>query len=317
MATRMHEDSLERDTGVLLVQLLHELFGSQVELVDATVANRHQDYVVLLATLRHPSLEVVVKLAGPHAPYPYPFDRTALFHRLVAAHTTIPMPEVLAVDVSYRAWPWRYLIKTYLPGQAWAAVQFQMNQQELHHAYQQIGQAVAQLHAIPFPHFGEVDPDSTMPSQEDYLSALTKRARQRIVKPRLAALFLHVVDDHLDLFSGICKATLCHEDLHGHNILFRQAQGRWQLSTILDFDKAWAGHQESDLARLDLWTGMVGEGFWPAYQALCPVADGYVQRRPIYQLFWCLEYAHPSSTHVADTQHVCKQLGIPPLAHFE
>ena len=93
----MHEDSLERDTRALLVQLLHERFGSQVELVDMTVANRLEDYVVLLATLRHPTLSVVVKLAGPRAPYPYPFDRTALFHRLVATHTTIPMPVVSGV----------------------------------------------------------------------------------------------------------------------------------------------------------------------------------------------------------------------------
>ncbi len=164
----MHEDSLGRDTRALLVQLLHERFGSQVELVDMTVANRREDYVVLLATLRHPTLSAVVKLAGPRAPYPYPFDRTALFHRLVATHTTIPMPEVLAVDVSYQAWPWRYLITTYLPGQEWAMVQSQMNPQELASAYQQIGQAVAQLHAIPFPHFGEVGLDATVPSQEHY-----------------------------------------------------------------------------------------------------------------------------------------------------
>ena len=87
----MREDSLERDTRALLVQLLHEQLGSQVELVDTTIANRREDYVVLLATLRHPTLSVVVKLAGPHAPSPYPFDRTALFHRLVATHTTIPI----------------------------------------------------------------------------------------------------------------------------------------------------------------------------------------------------------------------------------
>lgn len=313
----MPENSLKQDTRALLVQLLHEQFGSQVELVDTTIANRHKDYVVLLATLRHPALSVVIKLAGPQAPYPYPFDRTALFHQLVATHTTIPMAEVLAVDVSYQTWPWRYLIKTYLPGQEWAVVQSQMNQQELHHAYQQIGHAVAQLHAIPFSHFGEVDLDGTVLSEDDYLSALTKRAHQRIANPGLAALFLHAVDNHVDLFSDIRKATLCHEDLHGHNLLFQQTQGRWQLATILDFDKAWAGHQESDLARLDLWTGMVGKGFWPAYQAICPVAERYVERRPIYQLFWCLEYADPSPKHLADTQHVCEQLGIPPLAHFE
>jgi hypothetical protein len=46
----MREDSLERDTRALLVQLLHEQLGSQVELVDTTIANRREDYVVLLAT---------------------------------------------------------------------------------------------------------------------------------------------------------------------------------------------------------------------------------------------------------------------------
>jgi hypothetical protein len=61
----MREDSLERDTRALLVQLLHEQLGSQVELVDTTIANRREDYVVLLATLHHPTLSVVVKLAGP------------------------------------------------------------------------------------------------------------------------------------------------------------------------------------------------------------------------------------------------------------
>jgi fructosamine-3-kinase len=260
---------------------------------------------------------VVIKLAGQRARSPYPFDQTALVHQLVATHTTIPIGAVLAVDVSYRAWPWRYIIKTYLPGQAWTAVRSRMNLQELHHAYQQIGEAVAQLHTISFPHFGEVDSRETAPPEEDYLSALTHRAYERIVSPRLATLFLHVVDDHLNLFSDICDARLCHEDLHGNNVLFRQELGRWQLSAILDFDKAWAGHQESDLARLDLWRGMVGKGFWTAYEAVFPVAEKYVQRRPIYQLFWCLEYADPSPKHLADTQVVCKQLGIPSLVHFE
>lgn len=304
-------------THALLAQLLHEQLGSQVEIVSMTVANRHEDYVVLLATLRHPSLEVVIKLAGPCAPHPCPFDRTALFHRLVKTRTTIPMAEVLAVDVSYQRWPWRYFIKTYLPGQEWAAVRSRLNQQELYHAYQQIGQAIAQLHTIPFPQFGEVEPDGSVSSQEGYLSAFTERAHQRIKNPRLVALLLDVIADHLDLFSSVRNATLCHEDLHGHNILFRQERDQWQLSTILDFDKAWAGHHESDLARLDLWTGMAGEGFWPAYQTICSVADEYMQRRPIYQLFWCLEYAQAAPTHIADTQRICAQLGIPPLARFE
>jgi Ser/Thr protein kinase RdoA (MazF antagonist) len=63
-------------------------------------------------------------------------------------------------------------------------------------------------------------------------------------------LFMKVLDDNKDLFSEVGQTCLCHEDLHGYNILFRQVDGPWRLATILDFDKTWAGHHESDLARL-------------------------------------------------------------------
>ena len=307
----------EKDTRTLLLQLLRETLGSKVELVDAVVTNRHDDYLVLCVMLRHPSLMVVVKLAGPRAPFSYPFDRTALFHRLVAASTSIPIPDILAVDVSYKEWPWRYLIKTFIPGQEWAKVQPQLKPQELHDAYRQIGQAVAELHSIAFPDFGEVHSDGSVQPMGSYLAALTERARLRIVKPGLADLFLHVVDERRELFSDVSNACLCHEDLHKFNILFQRVQGNWRLATILDFDKAWAGHQESDLARLELWTGMVGEGFWSAYETFSPVSAAYVQRRPIHQLFWCLEYAQPSPKHIADTQQICTLLGISPLTRFE
>jgi Phosphotransferase enzyme family len=313
----MDNDLLDQETYGLLLQLLRRKFGSNVELVDTKVVNRHTDYVVLIVALRAPSLEIVVKLAGPQAPYPYPFDRTAMFHNLVATHTSIPMPDILAVDVSYREWPWRYIIKTYVPGQQWVDAQLHMDGEELRQAYRQIGQAVAALHSIEFPSFGEVEPDGTVPLKDSYLTALIERAQHRIAKPRFVNLFIKVLEDNRDLFSDVGKARLCHEDLHGYNILFRRIEGRWRLATMLDFDKAWAGHHESDLARLELWKGMVGEGFWSAYKAVCPVADAYAQRRPIYQLFWCLEYVKPSLEHLADTQRVCKQLGIAPVVNFD
>jgi fructosamine-3-kinase len=173
------------------------------------------------------------------------------------------------------------------------------------------------LHSIAFPYFGDLEPDGTVPFKDSYLTARIERTQQRIANPRLVTLFMNVLEDNKDLFADVSQAHLCHEDLHGYNILFRMVEGRWRLATILDFDKAWAGHHESDLARLELWTGMVGEGFWPAYTSIGPVADAYARRRPIYQLFWCLEYANPSPEHLADTRQVCKQLGISPVLNFD
>ncbi|MEW6093889.1 MAG: fructosamine kinase family protein, partial [Chloroflexota bacterium] len=104
---------------------------------------------------------------------------------------------------------------------------------------------------------------------------------------------------------------------HKHNILFQRQQGQWRLATILDFDKAWAGHHETDLARLELWEGMTSKAFWRSYRAICPADPLYKQRRPIYQLLWCLEYARPTAKHLADTQRVCAELGLPGLERFE
>jgi hypothetical protein len=47
--------------------LLQAAIGVQTRLVDCQVAKQGQDYCVLLARLRKPKLEVVVKLAGPGA----------------------------------------------------------------------------------------------------------------------------------------------------------------------------------------------------------------------------------------------------------
>ena len=300
-----------------LLQLLRQTLGSKVELIGYQIGNRHHDYLVLLLQLRYPSIEVVVKLAGPEAPLACPFERTAMLHRVVAARTTIPMPEVLAVDVSYQAWPWRYFIKAHIPGEEWAVVRRQMNGEALCNAYRQIGGAVAELHTIRFPTFGELAVDGTVQTDEPYFSALTERARRSIKSARLSDLFLSVLDKQGQLFLDVRQASLCHEDLHQHNILFQYRQGQWHLATILDFDKAWAGHHETDLARLELWKGMTNKEFWAAYDAICPVEPLYKQRRPIHQLLWCFEYARSTAEHLADTQRLCAELGLVGFEGFE
>ena len=307
------------DTDALrkhLVQLCREEIDPKADLVDYKVGNQHHDYLVLLVRLRHPSLEVVVKLAGPEASIAPPFDRTAALQHLVALRTKITMPDIIGVDVSCRKWPWRYFIKTYVPGIEWAVVRNQMATEQLSSAHRQIGEAVAQLHTIRFPAFGKLTTDVQVQNGYPLLTALREQASHYIKSARLRDHFFAALDQYVYLFKDTCEASLCHEDLHGHNILFENRQGRWMLATILDFDKAWAGHHETDLARLDLWKGMTNQDFWRAYEAVHPIDPLFEQRRPIYQLLWCLEYARPTTDHLADTRRVCEEQGVPIIRHF-
>ncbi|MBI5959260.1 MAG: aminoglycoside phosphotransferase family protein [Chloroflexi bacterium] len=306
---------LPPNTFQMLYLLLQQTFGSTVQVEECQVVNDQQDYWALIIQLRRPSIKVSMKLAGPNAPSPYSFDRIAVLHRLVSQHTTIPMPEIVAVDTSYRQWPWRYLIKTYIPGQEWAVIHPHLTTDELIDAYRQVGRAVAELHSLSFSGFGDFLADGTVQVEDSFLTALAHRVERHIASPRLVQCALSVLESHADLFIPV-EARLCHEDLHKYNILFHQVGGRWQLATLLDFDKAWAGHHEIDLARMELWHGQTGEGFWAAYEEIIPRDPLYVQRRPVYQFIWCLEYADDSPEHLKDTRRLCDILGLPPITDF-
>ncbi len=296
-----------------LISLLRSALGAETQLVACRVDKQLDDYWVLFARLSSPDVAVIVKLAGPQAPLACPFEQTASLHALVKRHTSVPVAEILAVDVSYRAWPWRYLIARHIPGQTWASLREQWDNAATVEAQRQLGEAAAQLHTIHFPAFGDLHPEKKI----SWLPALRERARQFIKGARSRELFFSALDQQARLFEDVQQPSLCHEDLHQYNILFQPRQDRWQLAGILDFDKAWAGHAESDLARLEFWHGMTGSEFWQAYRSICPVDQRYTQRRAVYQLFWCLEYAEPSAEHLADTQRVCGMLGLPKIECFD
>ena len=297
----------------LLTDLLRAVIGTSTTIHTCEFVRRDQDYAVICVALASPATSVVVKLAGPRARIACPFDRTAAIVGLVRKHTTVPTFTVLACDVSYHVWPWRYTIMTQMPGKTWRAAHPERAAEERRSLYQALGHAAGELHTLQFPAFGEIDLSGGVTQGSPLIRALEQRAARRLVDARHVALFSSVLRAREAAFARAPGSALCHEDLNPHNILLRQEAGSWQVTAILDFDSAWAGSPESDLARLELWRGMTGEGFRSAYEAVTPIAPGYQERRPVYQLLWCLEYADPSPQHLADTAGVCAELGIPPV----
>jgi aminoglycoside phosphotransferase (APT) family kinase protein len=125
------------------------------------------------------------------------------------------------------------------------------------------------------------------------------------------ASFHHLLDRESALFAADEVATLCHDDLHHNNVLFRPDGGDWRLAAVLDWDKAWAGSAESDVARMAFWDDMTGPGFWEVYRTSVFPSDAAAERALIYQLLWCLEYDDSSPRHVADTARLRRRLTIP------
>lgn len=299
-----------------LTGLIRSVFGAACRIAAAQIALRRRDYLVALLTLDNPPHTVAVKLAGPVAPIACPFDRTAAILRLVREQTALPVPTVLACDVSYRDWPWRFLLTTALPGIRWSDARPHWSPDDQRDLWGELGQAVAALHGLHFPACGEIDPAGAVLDGAPYHAALAARAQRRIADPRHTETFLAVLADRADAFATMTgPACLAHEDLNPTNLLVDRdkSSGRWHLSGILDFDSAWAGSTESDLARLALWTGMTSDEFWSSYDLTRPLIPDEQTRRLILQLLWCLEYAQPTAHHHTDTAHICTALGIAPI----
>jgi aminoglycoside phosphotransferase (APT) family kinase protein len=310
----LQSSSLAGISAKLLSDLICSGLGHRGTLAGYRVVQEREDYAVIEATLDGPHMKVVVKLAGPRAQIDCPFERTAGILRLVRNATSVPIAEVLAADVSYSTWPWRYLLTSHIPGLTWAVARPKLQRQEAVELFRDFGRVAGLLHTISFPFCGELDPAGVVEGEADFYTALLRRAHRRIPNPEHAALFIALLAERAGLFDDLIGGVLCHEDLNPHNILIEQHHGGWRVAAILDFESTWAGQAESDLARLELWRGMMGPGFLTAYEKIVPISPGYAERRPLYQVLWCLEYAQPTPEHNADTARVCALLGISPVS---
>lgn len=299
-----------------LEAFLREILDKKMRVSFVQVLKRLPDYLVLQASLQGIEQRLVIKVAGDQSRLPGQFERTAAMLQLVREQTNIQMPQVLAADASRKHFPWGYLVRTDIPGFTLAQVRSLLSETDRLDFFDQLGRAVGELHAIHFPAFGELDDGLQLPYPLELLPALEERARSIILKESQLDLFLNTLEKHQEWFCDPVTASLVHEDLHAYNLIIQRTPAGWKLATILDFDKAWAGPAESDLARLDFWRGMIHPQFWSAYTKINPIQDGYAERRLIYQLLWCLEYGEPGEEHYQDTRAVCQKLGISDLPRF-
>ena len=290
-------------------RVLAEL-GSDAGIVTIRPLARGSGSAVLLVELARVPSAVVCKLRTTAARPAIDLRRTARAASL-ARSAGVPTGAVLAVDTSGRHGPWQYLLSEHLAGVEWRRVRPLLAAKEVAAAHREIAHMVLALQTVQFAAFGELD-RGTGPVRGDLVEALRRRAELRIEDPGPKAMFHRVLDRESALLAAERgPATLTHDDLHSANLLFgRDRSGAWRLCGVLDWDKAWAGPTEADLARLAFWDDMTGPGFWQVYRAARPAASGERRRALIYQLLWCLEYDSPSARHRSDLAAVEAALAL-------
>ena len=256
----------------------------------------------------HRDQPVIIKLAHQGVRPDVDFERTAAAMAL-ARGEGVAVAETLAADASYRAGPWQYLVHSYLDGVPWHLARSQLGADEIDSAHRQLAETLLALQSVQLTGYGELD-RSGQTSVADLLTGLRRRAELRLIEPRNRTLFEQVLDQNAELFADAPVATLCHDDLHHANVIFRLGGRGPVLVGIIDWDKAWAGPAESDLARMAFWDDMTGPGFWSAYGTAASTDPAAARRILIYQLMWCLDYNESTLRHGADTARLCRALGV-------
>lgn len=297
------EPSLQVFVRTELTRLLGPRAGQDFEVVHTT------DTAAVLLTSAGPSQKAVFKVArltGPTGSIGTDFHRTAAVVGLARA-AGVPAPQVLTVDTSGRAGPWQYLLQEHVSGLPWRQVRPLLDQQAVAAAHLEIAEALLKIQTVRFTGFGELD-GSARPAGVPLLAALRRRA-DRILQQRDRQAFLDLLARQEPLFvDPLTGATLSHDDLHHGNVLFARRGGDWRLAGVIDWDKAWAGPAESDVARMAFWDDMTGSAFWQAYDRAGAVTTGRTRRSLIYQLLWCLEYDDGSDRHATDTANLWQRL---------
>lgn len=156
-----------------------------------------------------------------------------------------------------------------------------------------LGLALAELHAAGAPFFGREDRRSTgsrgLPNEpcdtwaEFYatqrLIPLARLARNGSALPERSIVDLERVAARIDDLVGPDEPPArLHGDLWGGNRLIGDGGVSWLIDPA-----AHGGHREFDLAMMRLFGGF-GEECYAAYDAIAPLADGWVERIALHQL---------------------------------
>ncbi len=284
------------------------MLGTDTRVARVNLMQAGPDSAVLLLTLARPPRQLVLKVAGPQAGGGVDFERTATVSALARA-AGAPVATVLAADMSYRAGPWNYLLQEHVDGVEWRRVRPLLEPEQVTAAHRQIAAAVLSVQSVRLSSFGELNAAGE-PAGQDLVSALRRRAELRIRDESRRDLFNALLDREGDLLADHDQPTLCHDDLHHDNLIFQAGPAGWRLVGLLDWDKAWAGPAESEIARMAFWDNMTGPGFWETYDTASPPRPGRAERALVYQLLWCLEYDVATPRHLADTAALCRRLGL-------
>lgn len=211
-----------------------------------------------------------------------------IYNRLLA--TAVPVPQVIALDLSKTDAPYAYIILSKMAGapvlDTWPALSPDQHNQ----LGQAIGQVLTGLHEQKFAGFGPVY-NLHLTRWQDFISEFVTNMSDDLLSANILDTptlerCRDIVQQHAAMFELGAEGTLVHADFQFANVL----QHNGQLTAIIDFEWAFAGDPTWEFRLEDHWE-MECPGIRDAIYAgyTRPLAPDHALRVRLYKLLQCLD----------------------------
>lgn len=213
----------------------------------------------------------------------------------------LPVPDVIAYDISLRYAPFEALLVERLPGGSIESSWPDLSERSRDALARAAGELMAALHDLEPPRWGDLGAD------EDSASWLEFVAREFDRVASAALLDGCLVRDDIERMRGLLTErlpavarvdtpSLVHRDLHLGNLLHVGDR----ITGLLDFEWGLSGDPEWDVL-IGETTADICAGSWPprlaAYRALRPADDDAQARREAYALLHNIDFCTVTKLH--------------------
>jgi aminoglycoside phosphotransferase (APT) family kinase protein len=231
---------VDRSISTQTVATVSKLHGGEI----ATV------YEIAFVDRAHQSL--VLKVYPDELHWKMQKEVTVL--RLIQGRLSVSVPRILLADDSKSLVSLNFTLMTKLDGSILGRLETGLVPEKRRSAYAQIGALLREFHAIPMEAFGYIGAKGISTPHSTNRLYVTHQFQRKLKEfaerggdARLAERIAGYAAVRDDLLGTCAHAVLCHNDLHGGNLLAAVSQGNVKLTGVVDFEGALAGDPLMDV----------------------------------------------------------------------
>ena len=190
---------------------------------------------------------LIIKLFPPYQSRLFKADLAVAEH--VYGKLSVTTPRMYAHG-TLDSWP--YLVMSRVPGVYLSSIWDTLNDKDQLRIVIELAEIIAQLHSLPtndLPPFANTWPE--------FIATRINTCVQRHSEQEVPAHWLEQIPGYLayasPLYPSAFKPAIVSGDIHQYHLLATEQNGRWQLTGLFDFDDAFIGYQEYDLAAASLF----------------------------------------------------------------